>query len=227
MKFFKYFLMIVLTLTLSVVTIMADVSVNDDDEDDEEIVKVYLSPREKSITLISACTAVGDLENLKKLVKIGLTDSEMNINEIKEIMIQLYAYCGFPRSLNALSVLLEVSKNGAYLVGPEGEMLSSKADKKKIGTKKQKKLVGKKVEGELYQFAPAIDTYLKEHLFADIFSRGILTDSEREIATIAALAVMGNVEPQLEAHTQIGKNTGLSIDKINEIINLSKTIKQQ
>jgi len=28
-------------------------------------------------------------------------------------------------------------------------------------------------------FAPAIDTFLKEHLFADIFARDILTHKER------------------------------------------------
>ncbi|MBQ3835460.1 MAG: carboxymuconolactone decarboxylase family protein, partial [Elusimicrobia bacterium] len=158
-------------------------------------------------------------------VKVGLTDGEMTVNEIKEVMTQLYAYCGFPRSLNALNVLMDVSKNGAYMVGPEGKPLDKDANKNKIGTKKQPKLVGKKVKGDLYTFAPAIDAYLKEHLFADIFSRGILTDQEREVATIAALSIMEKVEPQLAAHIQIGKRTGLEQTQVDEILNIVENIK--
>jgi hypothetical protein len=37
-------------------------------------------------------------------------------------------------------------------------------------------------------FSPAIDTFLKEHLFADIFVRDVISHQDRELATIAALA---------------------------------------
>ncbi len=227
MKIFKYFIITLVTVMLSAMTITAEISTTDDDDDDEEITKVSLTKKQENIAIISCYTAIGDLEKLKKAVKIGLTDGEMTVNEIKEVMIQLYAYCGFPRSLNALNVLLDVSSTGAYMVGPEGKDLEKNVNKKKIGTRKQTKLVGKKVKGELYQFAPAIDTYLKEHLFADIFSRGILTDQEREVATIAALSVMERVEPQLNAHIQMGKNTGLKQEHIDEISTISQKIKNQ
>jgi alkylhydroperoxidase/carboxymuconolactone decarboxylase family protein YurZ len=44
------------------------------------------------------------------------------------------------------------------------------------------------VKGEVYEFAPAIDQFLKEHLFGDIFGRDILDYETRKIATIAALS---------------------------------------
>ncbi len=227
MKFLKFLSVMLLTFLFLGGTLTAkNVPEMDDDDDDEEVAKVFLTPKQQSIALIASYTASGDLYNLKSAVKDGLTKNDMTVNEIKEVMIQLYAYCGFPRSLNALEVLMEESKNGAYMVGPEGEPLDKSVNKNKLGTKRQTKLVGKKVKGEIYTFAPAIDAYLKEHLFADIFSRGILTDQEREITTIAALSSMEDVTSQLLAHIQIGKNTGLNQGQIDEILKMSKSANQ-
>ena len=58
-----------------------------------------LNAKEQSIVTISAFTAKGDLENLQKALNRGL-DSGLTVNEIKEVLVQMYAYCGFPRSLN-------------------------------------------------------------------------------------------------------------------------------
>ena len=178
-----------------------------------------LSAKAKNIVLISSLSAKGDMENLENAVKKGLNEG-LTVNEIKEVMTQLYAYCGFPRSLNALSVLLKVTKEGTYTQGEEGKALDENVSKNEIGTKTQTELAGAPVKGELFEFAPAIDAYLKEHLFADIFSRGVLTRSEREIATIAALSSLEGVESQLNSHINIGKNTGLTQAQIDEILKL-------
>jgi quercetin dioxygenase-like cupin family protein len=179
-----------------------------------------LTQKQKNIVLISSYTAIGDLGNLESAIKKGLDDG-MTVNEAKEILVQMYAYCGFPRSLNGLSTLLKVSKSGKYKNGIAGKPLDKTSDKNKIGEKTQTELVGQPVKGELFQFAPAIDDYLKEHLFGDIFARGVLTHQEREISTIAALSSMEGVEPQLNAHIQIGKNTGLTDKQISEILILT------
>lgn len=181
--------------------------------------KELLTQKQQNIVMISAYTATGDLENLETSIKKGLDDG-MTVNEVKEILVQMYAYCGFPKSLNGLSTLLKVTKNGKYKEGKAGKPLPKNADKNAVGTKVQTDLVGAEVKGELFDFAPAIDDYLKEHLFGDIFSRGVLTEQEREIATIAALKAIGNVEPQLNAHVQIGQHNGLTVaqtDKIQEM----------
>lgn len=176
-----------------------------------------LTTKEKNIVSVSQYTATGDLQNLKKAVDKSLGDG-LTVNEIKEIMVQLYAYCGFPRSLNALGVLLQSTKDGSFIEGKEGKKLSKKEDKNKVGTKIQTELVGSPVKGELFEFAPAIDDYLKEHLFGDIFSRGILSYKEREIATIAALSSIEGVDSQLKAHIQIGKNNGLTDGQVTQIL---------
>jgi 4-carboxymuconolactone decarboxylase len=57
--------------------------------------------------------------------------------------------------------------------------------------------VGAPVSGPRFEFAPAIDAFLQDHLFGDIFGRDKLNFRDREIATIAALVSMEGVEPQL------------------------------
>ena len=66
-----------------------------------------LNAKEQSIVTISALTAKGDLEKLQKALNDGL-DSGLTVNEIKEVLVQLYAYCGFPRSLNGINTFMTV-----------------------------------------------------------------------------------------------------------------------
>ena len=189
---------------------------------DKCMAKESLSKKQKSIVMISSYTASGDLENLEKSLNKGL-DEGLTVNEIKEILVQMYAYCGFPRSLNGLNTFKKVvdSRKGDKL-GKEGKVLPKDTDKFAYGDNVQYELTGNHLKGGIFDFAPAIDQYLKEHLFADIFARGVLTYQEREIATISALSSISGLEPQLNSHIQIGKNTGLSDAQVNEILDLTK-----
>ncbi|PZP46260.1 MAG: carboxymuconolactone decarboxylase, partial [Pseudopedobacter saltans] len=58
-------------------------------------------------------------------------------------------------------------------------------------------------------FAPTIEIFLKEHLFADIFERDILTYQERELVTISILSSLGNVDPMLQSHLNICLKQGI------------------
>ena len=66
-----------------------------------------LSAKQQGIITIAAFTASGDMEKLKTALNEGL-DAGLTVNEIKEILVQLYAYAGFPRSLNGLSAFMGV-----------------------------------------------------------------------------------------------------------------------
>ena len=66
---------------------------------------MVLNTREQSIVAIAAFTAKGDVERLKKALEEGLNNG-MTVNEEREILIQMYAYTGFPRSLTALNTLI-------------------------------------------------------------------------------------------------------------------------
>ena len=89
-----------------------------------------------------------------------------------------------------------------------------------LGTDTQAKLVGKPVSGAIYTFAPVIDQFLKGHLFGDIFGRDNLDYQSREIATISALASMDGVNPQLQAHFNVGLNAVLTEAQLKSLISV-------
>ena len=185
-----------------------------------------MTNKDKSIVEISIFTAIGNLKELEKSVNLGL-DNELTVNEIKEIMVQLYAYCGFPRSLNALGVLSntvdERKASGKVTeVGRESTPIPSDRNSLVYGTQVQTKIVGMEVKGGIYDFAPMADRYLKAHLFGDIFGQDILDYRIRELVTVAALASMDGVNPQLQAHIGISKNVGVTDDELNGTIEVLK-----
>ena len=189
-----------------------------------------LNAKDKHLTVISSATATGDIESLKTYLASALNDG-VTINELKELLVQLYAYCGFPRSLNGLGALYALleSRREQGIQDAEGvtpNALPTDKSRFALGDAVQQELVGRPVSGPVLTFAPAIDTFLKEHLFADIFLRGVLTYQEREVITIAALASIG-VASQLNSHIRIGMNVGLTSKMVAAIADTLKQIDEQ
>jgi 4-carboxymuconolactone decarboxylase len=78
--------------------------------------------------------------------------------------------------------------------------------------------VGQRVIDSLAEIAPDFARYIIEFPFGDIYSRPGLDLKSREIATIAALAAMGNARPQLEVHIAAALNVGCSRQEIVEVM---------
>lgn len=189
-----------------------------------------LDVKQQRIVTISALTTTGDIPKLKLVLNAGL-DAGLTINEIKEVLVQLYAYCGFPHSLNGINALMAVvdQRKGAGKndsPGKDASPIDRKADKYAVGKKTLEMLMGKPdvtAQSGASAFAPIIDTFLKEHLFADIFSRDVLTYRQRELVTISSLASMTGVESQLQFHMGAGLQVGLSEAQLNGLISLIET----
>lgn len=182
-----------------------------------------LNARQQGIVKIAALTATGKMETLPSALNEGL-DAGLTVNEVKEILVQLYAYAGFPRSLNALTAFMNVleERQAQGKQDPAGQEPSSVPASGKYE-------LGKKTLGTLLNnpaaanpapygiFAPAADTFLKEHLFADIFGRGVLSYSDRELATVAALSSIPGVNSQLQGHLNMALNTGLTPQQLRAV----------
>lgn len=189
--------------------------------------KQSLSPQQQSIVSISALTAVGNTEQLKTQLNTGL-DAGLTINEVKEVLVQLYAYCGFPRSLNAINIFMSVieerkAKGITDVEGKEASAITATENKYETGKKTLQTLTGQEEIGPktgAAAFAPAIDTFLKEHLFADIFSRDVLTYQQRELATIAVLSALDGVASQLEFHLAVGLNSGFTEAQLKDLFSV-------
>jgi quercetin dioxygenase-like cupin family protein/alkylhydroperoxidase/carboxymuconolactone decarboxylase family protein YurZ len=187
----------------------------------------HLNAKQRNIIPIAAFTANGDLAKLKTALNNGL-DAGLTVNETKEILVQLYAYAGFPRSLNGIgtfmAVLEERGKKGIKDdLGKEASPITTNKSSLEFGTENQTNLVGQPVTGALFNFAPAIDQFLKAHLFGDIFQRDVLTWQDRELATLAALANIEGVNSQLQAHLVIGMHNGLTPEQLQEFLSVLRT----
>lgn len=188
-------------------------------------IEIGLSQQHKSIIIIAAQTAKGDLVNLKVALSDGL-DYGLTVNEIKEVLVHTYAYCGFPRSIRGLQTFMEVinerkAKGIIDKMGKEASIIKADDNKYERGkeileeltkTPSPEKLVG------YAAFAPIIDTFLKEHLFSDIFERDILTYAQRELVTLSVITAIGDAEPMLKSHIAIALNVGFSPKQMKEFI---------
>ena len=194
-----------------------------------------LNAKQKSLVAIAAFTALGDMENLPKELNTGL-DAGLTINEIKEVLVHLYAYCGFPRSIRGLqtfmSVLDERKADGINDEwGAEASKISNENTKYERGKANLEELTGASQDGPkkgYAEFSPEIEVFLKEHLFADIFERDVLTYEEREIVTVSVLISLGGLEPMLRGHMNICLNLGLLSEQLEQVIDIiSKKVDEE
>ncbi|WP_227006378.1 carboxymuconolactone decarboxylase family protein [Rufibacter latericius] len=186
-----------------------------------------LDARQRHIVTISSFTAKGDLESLGKALNAGL-DAGLTINETKEVLVHLYAYCGFPRSLQGINTLIAVlqerkTKGIVDRVGKEASTVESSETKYQQGKKVLETLTGRPETGPktgYAAFSPEIEVFLKEHLFADLFTRDILSYTDREITTISALISLGGVEPMMQSHMGIAMNLGMSESQLRHLLSI-------
>jgi 4-carboxymuconolactone decarboxylase len=186
-----------------------------------------LSTKQRGIIPVAAFTANGDLDKLKTALQEGLA-AGLTVNEIKEILVHLYAYTGFPRSLNGINTFMAVLNERQAQgiedeIGPEASPLPADMNKDEYGARVRARLAGSETipPPSGYQlFAPIIDTFLKEHLFADIFARDTLDWQSRELATVSALASMTGTAGQLWFHLGAAMNTGLTAVQMKDFVSV-------
>jgi alkylhydroperoxidase/carboxymuconolactone decarboxylase family protein YurZ/quercetin dioxygenase-like cupin family protein len=184
-----------------------------------------LSARQQAIPAIAAFMATSDTPKLNTALNEGL-DAGLTISETKEVLVQLYAYVGFPRSLNALSELMKVleARKRRGIQDPPGREPSRAIPTGDAlvatGITNQTKISGAPVQGPLFDFAPIINQYLQAHLFGDIFERDNLDWQSRELATVGALAATPGVEPQLRSHMAASMRVGVTAGQLRELTEL-------
>ncbi len=185
--------------------------------------KNMLSLKERQIVAISGSAAKGDKEGLVVALTAGL-NAGLTVNEIKEVLVQLYAYAGFPRSMGGLVTFMDVlqQRKTQGIEDTEGSLPTSQEVSRGVdyGAANQRKLFGRDAQGAVLTFAPVLDQYLKAHLFGDIFGRDNLDWKTRELATIASLAAMDGVGNELKTHIAHGKHNGLTEAQIDEAVTL-------
>lgn len=181
-----------------------------------------LTKKQRAVVPIAAFTAQGDMAKLTIALNEGL-DAGLTINEAKEVLVHLYAYAGFPRSLNGINNLIAVLKDRSAKgikdeVGREASPIRTDKSMLELGTANQTYIIGRPAGGATYEFSPEIDNFLKVHLFGNIFERDVLDFTTREIVTVATLASIGRAENQLRGHINCSLNIGITVSQLKDLI---------
>ncbi|WP_022850840.1 carboxymuconolactone decarboxylase family protein [Limisalsivibrio acetivorans] len=188
-----------------------------------------LSGKQLSIIEISAFTANGNLEKLEPAFVDGL-EAGLTVNEIKEMIVHIYAYAGFPRALNSQTLFMKLmdKRKGQGIKDEEGRSASpvpEDLNRDLYGAKVRAKLSGVDEippEAKWQRFNPVMDRFLKEHLFADIFVRDVLSHKTRELVTISALASISGTAGQLRYHLNAAMNVGNSEKELKDFVSVIK-----
>lgn len=173
--------------------------------------------RQQNLSVVAALAAKGDMDGLRNALNEGF-DKGLTLNEAKETLSQLYAYIGFPRSLNAIAALQEVvmerQSTGLRIEeGQDADPLPSDYNSLKHGTEVQTELFGP----VNFAFVPQIDYYLKAHLFGDIFARNNLSWPDREVVTISAISALDGCDSQLQSHVASIRKIGVDDKTLKEL----------
>lgn len=185
-----------------------------------------MDSKRQHITEVAALTGKGDLDKLKTVLIDGLNDG-MAVSELKEIMVHAYAYCGFPRALRGLQTLVAVlderkAKGIEDDWGRKASPITDTRSKYERGRDILVEISGIPADAPKADYAilaPEIEVFLKEHLFADLFERDVLTYAERELTTVAVIASLGKgVEPMLKGHMGIALNVGITPDELRSVL---------
>ena len=207
------------TLIIALAGILTFVSCENNTKYQKDMNILSFNPEQAAFMSAIACNeAKADYYALSEAIDKGL-DAGLTVSQIKEALSQLYAYTGFPRSLNALGTLQRVleqrkAEGKATEEGVEASKLPARYDALQQGTEVQTRVSGRAFN---YDFSRAEDYYLKAHLFGDIFARDNLTYADRELVTVSALSGLENVMPQLQAHVSGALNMGVTEEQLRAI----------
>ena len=158
------------------------------------------------MSAIACNEAKADYVALAEAIDNGL-DAGLTVSQVKEALSHLYAYTGFPRSLNALGTLQKVleqrqSEGKATEEGIEASPLPSNYNALAQGTEVQTKVSGRAFD---YAFSPAEDYYLKAEFYRFLYSVGVIPVSRLKKRAKApcsskprakAMSPMGSVPPR-------------------------------
>jgi len=179
-----------------------------------------LDNKTKEQAVVAALTAMGTAAPQLKVhihaaLHVGCTPEE-----VREVIIQMCGYAGFPATLNAMGTLMEVLKEtgrtlstASVHAGRDNRYQRGKDLLSQIAPHQEQVL-----RETFDPINPDITKYVIEFGYGDIYARGILPIRSRQVATIAALAAKGTAPSQLRFHIGGGLRAGLSEAEIVEIM---------
>jgi len=183
-----------------------------------------LDLRSKEIAVVAALTAMGNAQPQLKVHINGALNTGSSISEVKEVVMQMSVYSGFPSAINAMNILketLEERKNNGILDELGKNPTEKQENRMKLGEHELSSIDNLQIDrlkNNFGELSPELVKFTLEYGYGDIFSRDNLDKKHRQIATIAALTALGNARPQLKFHVNAALNIGVTEDEIKEVM---------
>jgi 4-carboxymuconolactone decarboxylase len=183
-----------------------------------------LDNQSKEIVALSSLIAQRAVPEIKVHLNAAL-NTGLTICQVKEIILQMSVYAGFPKCICGMNTLREVlnERQGQGIIDLEG-MAYEQSDYKDRGQQGAQELSlldpnqEQILRDNFESISPELILFTLEYAYGDIYARNNLDKKYRQIATISALATLGNAVPQLKFHIQAAINIGLNENEIKEII---------
>lgn len=169
------------------------------------------------------CITLATMQTLPQLkahagaaLNVGVTPVEL-----REVMYLTAPFIGFPRMLNAVGTVNEVLKERGLSLPLETQGKVTEADRHEKGKAIQDKLypggIASVMEGMPDDMGKAVENFLTDYFFGDIYSRGALDLPTRELLGYCVLATLG-ADSQLLSHYHGNIHAGNSPETLTAAI---------
>jgi 4-carboxymuconolactone decarboxylase len=176
---------------------------------------------DRELCIVSALAAQGYLPQLQWHIGAAL-NSGVSPDAIREALIQVIPYAGWPAALNALGTMKVVFTERNIPLRPSAPTTSQAADDKPIlqqGRERGGEVYGDyaAVERLLAEYDPSLPSYLTEGAYGHIYGRAGLDMRRRELIAVAMLTAQQRLQ-QLARHVEGAHRVGASPAETKEVI---------
>ncbi len=159
------------------------------------------------------------LGEFERLAELGRARAPRYDRRWREALLQVHLFGGFPRLVEAASVLARAGALGE--AAPEEAALE--ADNHERGAELFARIYGgatERVRSSLEGFHPDLAAWVQGHVYGRVLSRPGLPAFERELLAVAALCATGQ-ERQLASHVRGAVRLGATPAEVAEVLELT------
>lgn len=180
-----------------------------------------LPARERYLAILAALLGCQGAEQFRVTLAEALAVGAVTPVEAREVVYQGTAYLGIGRTRPFFSAMNEVfAKRGVELPLP-AQGTTTLEMRGSAGNQKQVDYFGEHMR-ENWKTGPAeratVNRWLAENCFGDYYTRGGLSDLDREMVTFCYLVAQGGCEPQATAHAGANLNLGRTKDFLYRVV---------
>lgn len=179
-----------------------------------------LGDRERFLAILAALLGCQGVDAFSLMAEAALNAGVTPV-ELKEVVYQASAYLGIGRVLPFLRAANEVLRARGVELPLEPQATTTAETRLAAGNDKQVAYFGEGMR-ESWETGPAerahINRWLADHCFGDWYTRGGLSDRDRELVTFCFIAAQGGCEPQLTSHAAGNMNLGNDRDFLYRVV---------